>query len=94
MTATGNGMYILWLMIWISFNQDTHYDEIRMVLLHELCHIKYSANGKSFNKTLEDMLVRVGLMAEEERVVKPLYSKHREVGYYESLPLRKYRGTF
>lgn len=63
---------------------------------NHICDLLYVADfyGMTFNKTLEDMLVRVGLMAEEERVVKHLYSKHRDVGYYESLSLRKYRGTF
>ncbi len=77
-----------------SIYQFMHPDEIRMVMLHELCHIKHTAHGKTFFITLEDMLLRVGLMTEKERLVKHFHSKHRRIGYFESLPLRKYRGSF
>lgn len=77
-----------------SIYQSMHPDEIRLVLLHELCHTKHTAHGRTFFMTLEDMLLRVGLLTEKERVVKYFYSKHRGAGYFESLPLRKYRGSF
>lgn len=77
-----------------SIYQRMHPDEIRLVLLHELCHTKHTAHGRTFHMAMEDMLVRVGLMTEEERVVKYFYSKHRRGGYYESLPLRTYRGNY
>ena len=77
-----------------SLYQKCHPDQIRMILLHELCHIKHTAHGRTFHMAMEDMLVRVGLMTEEERVIKYFYSKHRRCGYYESLPLRTYRGNY
>ena len=71
-----------------------HHDEIREILLHELCHTKHTAHGRTFYMTLEDMLLRVRLMTEEERIVKYFYSKHRGIGDFESLPLSAYRGAY
>lgn len=58
------------------------------------CHTKHTSHGRTFFMTLEDMLLRVGLMTEEERIVKHFYSKHKGVGSFESLSLRTYRGSF
>lgn len=77
-----------------SIYQYVHPDEIRLILLHESCHTRHTAHGRTFFMTLEDMLLRVGLMTEEERIVKHFYSKHKGVGSFESLPLRRYRGSF
>lgn len=77
-----------------SIYQSMHPDEIRLVLLHELCHTKHTAHGRTFFMTLEDMLLRVGLLTEEEKIVQFFYPKHRGIIDFESLPLRKYRGSF
>lgn len=77
-----------------SIYQYVHPDEIRLKLLYELCHTKHTSHRRTFFMTLEDMLLRVGLMTEEERIVKHFYSKHKGVGSFESLSLRTYRGSF
>lgn len=45
-----------------SIYQRLHPDGIRPVLLHELCHTRHTAHGQTFFTTLEDMLLRVGLL--------------------------------
>lgn len=77
-----------------SIYQYVHPYEICLILLHELCHTKHTSHGRTFFMTLEDMLLRIGLMTEEERIVKHFYSKHTGVGSFESLPLRIYRVSF
>ncbi len=57
----------------LIFNMEA--DEIREIIVHELCHTKYMSHGPKFWHAHEDALCRLGLLHEEERIISKFFPK-------------------